>query len=335
MKNLFSLLILLLAVGCSSIDEEITPQTQTPVDVYIAGQKNNQACYWKNNQEILLANGESASADTLIVANDDVHILGKKQYDNWITEFLYWKNNVRTNLTETLSTQSEIVRNITGMEVVGTDVYLVGYTKNPLITAEIYEFSYWKNGVQTVLAIVNNPTYQAKIKVVNNDVYVTGNASNCFDNCEGVFKNGVFTPLNNVNLRLTDFAINNDEVSVYGNNYSNNSGYYKNLNSNTESTITQNINKLIFEGNDLYILSSGIILKNGIQIPTTAAPSNGITNYIAFIQDFRVLDGNVFYILRGNTLNGVPFSLVGINNTNVFESLDNSASFNGISLVQN
>jgi len=335
MNKIFSLLVLLLTIGCSTVEDEINPENQTPVDVYIAGQKNNQACYWKNNQEVLLVNGENTRADTLLVANNVVHVLGKKYLDNWFGEYFYWKDNVQTNLTETFGLSGQLLIRITGIEVVGNDVYFVGYTKNPIITAEIYELAYWKNGIKTVLAIVNNPTYQAQIKVVGNDVYVIGNTANCFTICNGVYKNGVFTPVNSLDVRLIDFAVKNNEVYVYGNNLLTGTGYYKNTATNAETSIAQNIRKIVFESNAMYILTYNAILKEGTAIQTNAAPSNGITNYISFIQDFKVLNENVYYITSGAPLNGIPFTLVGINNTTVFESLDNSSNFTGITIVQN
>lgn len=335
MNKIFSLLVLLLSIGCSTVEDEINPETQNGVDIYIVGTKNNTATYWKNNQEFLLNDGTGASADTLLISNNNLHIFGKKAFDNWTTEFLYWKNNVLTNLTENLSTPDQIVRTITGMDVVGNDVYFVGYTKNPLITAEIYDLVYWKNSVKTVLGTSSNPTYRTKIKVVNNTVYVLGTISDCFNFCQGVYINGAFSPVDNLSVGLRDFAVKNDEVYVYGNDFNDNTGYYKNLTTNVETTLPQFIVKMIFDENDLYLSSSDIITKNGNIIANDATPSNGITNYTAFIQDSKVLNGNVYYIKRCNPLLGLPFSLVGINNTNIFQINDNNASFNGITIVEN
>lgn len=48
MKKLFSLLVILLTlISCSNVDDVNNPSTQDPIDVYVAGSKNNQACYWK------------------------------------------------------------------------------------------------------------------------------------------------------------------------------------------------------------------------------------------------------------------------------------------------
>jgi hypothetical protein len=335
MNKIFSLLVLLLTIGCSTVEDEINPETQDAVDVYVVGVKNNAAAYWKNNQEFLLNNGIGASADTLLVSNNNVHVFGKKPFDNWTTAYLYWKNNVLTNLTENFSTPDQVVRTITGIDVVGDDVYFVGFTKNPLITAEIYDLVYWKNGVKTVLGLSSNHSYRARIKVVNNTVYVLGTISNCFNFCEGVYINGVFNPLENLQVGLRDFAVKNDEVYVYGYNYGEQTGFYKNLATNIETTLPQFIMKMIFDENDIYLSTDDIITKNGNVTPSDAQPSNGITNYTSFIKDFKVLNGNVFYIKRCNPLLGLPSSIVGINNTNIFQINDSNTSFNGITIVQN
>jgi hypothetical protein len=326
MKNLFSLLILLLAAGCSSVEEEISPLTQTPVDVYIAGQKNNQACYWKNNQEVLLVNGENTSADTLIVANNVVHILGKEQNNNWFGTYFYWKDNVQTNLTETFGLSGQLLISITGMEVVGNDVYFVGYSRDADPTVEIYDFGYWKNGVKTVLAIVNNRGYKAKIKVVNNDVYVTGNVSNCFDICHGVYKNGVFTPVNSLDVRLTDFAIKNNEVYVYGTNHTQNSAYYKNLTTQNETNVLT-INrghKLVFDLSDTYISDGSNVFKNNTIINSSSV--------FSFYLDFSALNNNVYILKREGDFGTTD--VLYINDVNVFEIFIGDGNFNSITVVQ-
>ena len=334
MKNLlslFSLFVSMLFISCNS--EDMNPTTQNSVDVYVAGQKNNQACYWKNNQEVLLSdNGSYSRADTLLVKNGVIHVAGLIA-DNGDYDHVYWKNSVLTNLSETLSTPSHMLIKITGMDVVGDDVYFVGYTKNPLITAEMYELAYWKNGVKTELASATNPTYRSKIKVVNNTVYVTAFNLNCFNSCNGFYVNGAFTAVD-FNITLEDFAVKDNEVYVYGNNYTTQTGYFKNITTNVETTTPNTILKMIFELNNTYILNDNSITKNGAAT-TTAVSSNGITSYTSYIKDFNVLNGNVYYINNCAPLLGLPFCLVGINNTNVFQIDNGSSYFNGITIVQN
>ena len=284
-----------LTFSCNSVDEAVNPVTQEPVDVYVGGQKNNQACYWKNNQVFFLDNGLNSHADTIFVANNDVHVLGKRYADNWIPDYLYWKNNVLTNLNETFETPDQMVRSITGMDVVGNDVYFVGYTKNPYITAEIYDLAYWKNGEKTVISVgINNSTVISKIKVLNNSVYVMGPTSNCFDSCFGVYVNGVFQSVP-VGVKLEDLATNGSEVYVYGTNTTTNSGYYKNITTGVEtsSTSISSVENFQFDMGNLYYSSLFEIYKNATVI--YGAPQNDI------LITFKVLENNMYVIEGSNS----------------------------------
>ncbi|WP_396165676.1 hypothetical protein [Flavobacterium sp.] len=318
-------LITFIQISCSSDILDNTP-TANPVDVYVVGQKNSQAAYWKNNQEVLLNNGIGCEADTLMVSNGNIHVFGKKQLDNWTTQFMHWKNNVATNLTETFNTPAQFVRTITGMDVVGDDVYFVGYTKNPLITAEIYDLVYWKNGNKTVIDIATNPTFKSKIKVVNNNVYVIGNKSNCFNNCHGVFVNGVFQTVP-VGVLLKDITVKDNQVYVYGTNYTTNSVYYKNLTTGTESNITSisNAFKLLFDNDNLYISDGSNIYKNNTVINSSS--------FFSFYKDFVVLNDNK-YILKSEGDFGTT-DILYINDVNSLQVFISDGKFNTITVVQN
>lgn len=318
-------LITFIQISCSS-DILVNTPTANPVDVYVVGQKNSQAAYWKNNQEVLLNNGIGCEADTLMVSNGNIHVFGKKQLDNWTTQFMYWKNNVATNLTETFNTPAQFVRTITGMDVVGNDVYFVGYTKNPLITAEIYDLVYWKNGNKTVIDIATNPTFKSKIKVVNNNVYVIGNKSNCFNNCHGVFVNGVFQTVP-VGVLLKDITVKDSQVYVYGTNYTTNSVYYKNLTTGTESNITSisNAFKLLFDNDNLYISDSSNIYKNNTVIYSSS--------FFSFYIDFVVLN-DTKYILKSEGDFGTT-DILYINDVNSLQIFISDGKFNTITVVQN
>jgi hypothetical protein len=295
MKKSLSLLVIALTFSCNSADEAINPVTQEPVDVYVGGQKNNQACYWKNNQAFFLENGLNSSADTLFVANNDVHVLGKRYADNWIPDYLYWKNNVLTNLNDALTTPDQIVRSITGMDVVGTDVYFVGYTKTPFIAAEMYDLAYWKNGEKTVVASgLNNPTVSSKIKVLNNSVYVMAQTSDCFDTCYGVYVDGVFQAVP-IGVQLKDLATNNSEVYVYGTNFTTNNGYYKNITTGVEtsSTTISSVENFKFDMGNLYYSTLFAIYKNATVV--YGAPQNDI------LITFKVLENNMYVIEGSNS----------------------------------
>jgi len=321
-----TLLFSFLLISCST-DTGNNSTTTNPVDVYIAGAKNGQACYWKNNQIILLSNGFGAEADTLIVSNADVHVFGKMLLANWSTELIYWKNNVATNLIQTFSTSSQIVSAITGMDVVGNDVYFVGYTKNPLITAEIYDLVYWKNGVKTIVNDNVNGIGKSKIKVINNDVYITapsGDPNNTNFSVNGFYKNGVFTEVENTNL--IDFAMKNNEINVYGSYQLGNKIH--NITTNTDTLVgfadDAQITHLCFDNNNIYYSNVNEIFKNGgLFIPRPIEYSG--------IIDFKVLNNNV-YALRGFGAN--PAYALEINNITIIQNAIDE-TFKSLYIVQN
>ena len=326
MKKLISLFVILLTISCSTVDD-LNTSTQNPVDVYIAGVKNYSATYWKNNQPYLLSGGSGGEATKICVSNNNVHVLGKKTLDNWITEYLYWENGNVTNLNASFNTPAQHVRSITDMEVVGNDVYFVGYTKNPLIAAEIYELVYWKNGVKTVLDNnINNPTFQAKIKVVNNTVYVIGYTSNCFNSCHGIYVNNVFQSFS-VGVLSKDITVKENQVYVYGTITTTNTGFYKNMATGVETTLTTipSVYKLLFDNNNTYVADGVNIFKNNTQIYSSS--------FFSFYIDFIALNNNVYILKREGDFG--TFDALYVNDVNVFQIFVDQGKFNSLTVVQN
>ena len=326
MKKLISLFVILLTISCSTVDD-LNTSTQNPVDVYIAGVKNYSATYWKNNQPYLLSGGDGGEATKICVSNNNVHVLGKKTLDNWITEYLYWENGNVTNLNASFNTPAQHVRSITDMEVVGNDVYFVGYTKNPLIAAEIYELVYWKNGVKTVLDNnINNPTFQAKIKVVNNTVYVIGYTSNCFNSCHGIYVNNVFQSFS-VGVLSKDITVKENQVYVYGTITTTNTGFYKNMATGVETTLTTipSVYKLLFDNNNTYVADGVNIFKNNTQIYSSS--------FFSFYIDFIALNNNVYILKREGDFG--TFDALYVNDVNVFQIFVDQGKFNALTVVQN
>ena len=326
MKKLISLFVILLTISCCNVDD-LNTSTQNPVDVYIAGVKTNNAAYWKNNQSYLLTGGSGGEATKICVSNNNVHVFGKKTLDNWITEYLYWENGNVTNLNASFNTPAQHVRSITDMEVVGNDVYFVGYTKNPLIAAEIYELVYWKNGVKTVLDNnINNPTFQAKIKVVNNTVYVIGYTSNCFNSCHGIYVNNVFQSFS-VGVLSKDITVKENQVYVYGTITTTNTGFYKNMATGVETTLTTipSVYKLLFDNNNTYVADGVNIFKNNTQIYSSS--------FFSFYIDFIALNNNVYILKREGDFG--TFDALYVNDVNVFQIFVDQGKFNSLTVVQN
>lgn len=330
MKKIISLFVILLTISCCNVDD-LNTSTQNPVDVYIAGVKTNNAAYWKNNQSYLLTGGSGGEATKICVSNNNVHVLGKKTLDNWITEYLYWENGNLTNLNTTLNMPGQYVRSITDIEVVDNDVYFVGYTKNPLIAAEIYELVYWKNGVKTVLDNnINNITFQAKIKVVNNNVYVIGYTSSCFNSCHGIYVNNVFQSVS-VGILLKGLAVKDNQVYVYGANTSTNTGFYKNLATGVETNVgfpsNDDLILLCFDNDNMYYSYNTQIYKNGTlfyELP----PVVGIT--FPSIQDFIVLNNNLYKIIGGLSIN----QTIDVNGT-IVQTSSSGENFKSLYIVHN
>ena len=326
MKKLISLFVILLTISCSTVDD-LNTSTQNPVDVYIAGVKTNNAAYWKNNQPYLLSGGDGGEATKICVSNNNLHVLGKKTLDNWRTEYLYWENGNLINLNTAFNTPAQYVHSITDMEVVGNDVYFVGYTKNPLLAVEIYELAYWKNGVKTVLDNnINNPTFQAKIKVVNNTVYVIGYTSNCFNSCHGIYVNNVFQSFS-VGVLSKDITVKENQVYVYGTITTTNTGFYKNMATGVETTLTTipSVDKLLFDNNNTYIADGGNIFKNNTQIYSSS--------FFSFYIDFIALNNNVYILKREGDFG--TFDALYVNDVNVFQIFVDQGKFNSLTVVQN
>jgi hypothetical protein len=334
-KILITLLVVtsFLQISCSSDTVNDSPTTN-PVDVYVAGQKNNHACYWKNNQLVMLNDESSYSkADSIIVKNNTVHISGTIS-NNGNYDKAYWKNGVLTNLTQAFSTSDEVVKTITGMDVVGDDVYFVGYTKNPLLTAEIYNLVYWKNGVKTYLAIATNYlNYNTSIKVLNNNVYVSGRN---IDFEYGYYKKNeldVVTP-SGINLYITpnliikDFAVNNNEILAFGSYLLSNKIH--NITTNTDLIVgfanDAQITNLCFDNNNMYYSNDKEIYKNGSLIYTYQGfLHNGI-------EDFKVLNGNIYKL---ESFGDIVFGQkVDINGKNTLTT-NTGENFNSLYIVQN
>jgi hypothetical protein len=297
MKNLFyllSMVLITLTISCNDDDNLINPTTQNPVDVYVAGQKNEQACYWKNNQLVMLDAGTFLGTESIkiIESSGDVYVLGRAYPSggNNYGASLLWKNGVLTNLSALYFNQT--LNNaliIDDLDVVGNDVYLVGYTKD-WSTGE-FSLKTWKNNIATDL--LNNNTSNVfnkpcSIKFMNNNVYVTTPDA-------GIYVNTTFQSVTN-GIELKGIAIkNNNEIYVYGSNSITNSVYYKNLNTNVESnnSIIQNVEKLLFDGNEMHFSSLFNIYKNSIlnySIPQTD-----------IIKTFSVLNDNLYTIEGSNS----------------------------------
>lgn len=330
MKKTLLILILftgLLQISCSE-DLVTNDSANNSVDVYVAGQKNSQACYWKNNQLVLLDSGEITAplASKIIVANNDVYVLGIGVND---TETLpmFWKNGVLTNLKTSLSTANEEVRAITDFEIIGNDVYFVGYTRT-LLTFDDNSLVYWKNGLKTVVHDYgSNVPNNSKIKVVNNTIYITGTNNGGDETINGFYLNNVFNEI--PNSILNGLAVNNNEVYAYGT--LNNEGYYKNINTNSETTFPTTmtaISKMLFDNNSMYFTNGSSIYENGVLFDENQSQ-------LGQIMDFKILNGNTYKIIQESIGDLGYLSHLTINGVQTSQIPDSDGTFLSLFVVQN
>lgn len=326
------LVIGLLQTSCSDDLAGDSTTTIQSVDVYVAGQKDNQACYWKNNQPVLLESGgiEGPVANKIVVVNDDVYVLGIGANTNLLQAIpMFWKNGVLTNLKTSLSNDAEEVISITDFEVIGNDVYFVGYTKKRLIAFEDYSLVYWKNGIMTIVHNYGgHELNQARIKVENNDVYITGrnnNSTSITGHINGYYINGVFNEISN--SILNGLAVNNNELYVFGT--VNNTNYYKNITTNSETTIasaSNGISNIVFDNNNMYLTDGGNIYKNGILFDDGSTTTGGI-------KDFEVLNDNTYKITQVGVFSFISY--LTINGVETMSLPNGDGSFQAIYVVQN
>jgi hypothetical protein len=295
MKKLFSLLVTLSILSCSTVENDLNPDTQNPINVYVAGQKNQQASYWINNELILLEDSDFAysRAEKIIVSNNDVYVLGKANAtgSNYETN-LFWKNGILTNINTSFFNQ--LLNNalvIDDMEVSGSDVYFIGYTVD--WDSGIYSLKTWKNNVPTELLTNNNTDFvsaKATIKVNNNIVYVTAPKEN------GYFIGGTF--FSKEGYKLNGFAFNTNDVFLFGEQIlavNPVTGYYENISTTVETTFPSDsdIKKLQFDNSNVYYSSLFNISKNGTAVYNAAQNDIIIT--------FAVLNDNLFVIEGSNS----------------------------------
>jgi hypothetical protein len=297
-------LLIFLAVGVSflhtacSTDSVSDTNTANPVDVYIAGSKDGHACYWKNNQLVLLDSGAftDLSAKKIVVSNDDVYVLGYGFAGSSTSSPLVWKNGILTNLGMTLRTD-EYFPSIVDMQVIGNDVYYAGYTYAiPFDTSNPSKLAYWKNNVINV--VDEFPTFvfsEARIKVVNNDICIIASNDQSIV-IKGYYLNGAYHQIPGVwSYNLTS---SNDQIYAFGSQQPN--GFYYNISSGVQTSVTTSnttgINQMGFDNGNLYYSDGEKIYKNG----TIVYSENFLTNNIL---DFNPLNDNLFVISGGNDVN--------------------------------
>jgi hypothetical protein len=173
MKKLSIMIILasFLSQFISCNNKEITRQDT----IYVAGVEaadngKTIATYWVNNRKFSLTNGTySSNAASIFVLNQDVYIAGYEYNFEGNPIAKYWKNGIETILSNNWSLATSIT-------ISGLDVYVAGYERIGDGTKTIAKC--WKNAIAFDLTDGTSYDFTSSIKVINNDVYITGGQNN-------------------------------------------------------------------------------------------------------------------------------------------------------------
>jgi hypothetical protein len=228
------------------------PGNDSLVNIYVAGDLNGQATYWKNGQPVTLkSKSNNSGATSIAVAGSDIYVAGWDG-DGFVQRFniaKYWKNGEPVELTGPTGAGANSIA------VSGNDVYVAGwevkgsasiaiYWKNgqpvaltdgtkeaearSIIVADgnVYVAGYengvamyWKNGQADALTDGTQQAFAYSIAVYGGDVYVAGSQSNGTAHVARYWKNGQPFTLTNgsaVNATANAIAVNSTGVYVAG-----------------------------------------------------------------------------------------------------------------------
>ncbi len=333
LKSALLLMITFLQFSCSNDTVTNNLPITSPVDVYVAGSKNGQACYWKNGQIVLLNSTgfENITVKKIIVSNSNTYLLGEG-YSNQATNqlcSLFWKNGVLTNLTESFGFPSNNnTLGVTDMDVAGNDVYFSGYISGLTLPSQTISLVYWKNNQINVVRHYYDSFYNTVtfIKVLNNVVYISGRGLvNALGIANGFYTNNVYNQVDNA--VITGFEVNNNQMIVYGS--PDVGAFYFNVNTNVKTSVNfqtaGGIEKMCFDNNNVYYSNLQQIYKNG-----TIFYNNNTTQ--SFIIDYKILNDNFYKV--ATTGGVVPSDVLEINGVNIASTSANE-TFNSLFIVQN
>lgn len=300
MKKLTIILVILVIfslISCNNNDDLNIPEQQAIIDVYVSGKENENACYWKNNQQVILDNNglNITSADKIFVNNNNVYVWGTgfSMMTNELT-FLYWNNGIVSDLNIEFSEPDFELYWITDFYVVNDDVYFLGFLRS-ISNPTQRDLVYWKNGIKTiVLENINyTNTNSSSIRVINNDIYVS---SRIEYNQPGIFINNIFNPIN-PNYNPYDMTINGNDSFIHGS--SPTGGFYQNINTGEVTTSSYRINDLVFDQSDIYT-----VVDHNNESYYREIRKNGNLYYLSpdgyesDIPDLYVHDGDIYAIVR-------------------------------------
>ena len=190
-------------------------------DIYLSGQSNGLAVYWKNGSLVVLDN-QYGSVAGIAVSNGKVYAAGLSSAGT-----SYWIDGVAHDYPTAVNNVE-----FRALCVIDTSLYLAGSYMTQ--GNSVSQAAYWHAGVQTLLTDDSHIGYATGITVVGNDVYVAGVQTNQNAQFQLLtlmyWKNGtpfILTPTPTTGSYTTDIVVYNGDVYVAGT-YSGNAVYWKN-----------------------------------------------------------------------------------------------------------
>ncbi|MCG7856991.1 PKD domain-containing protein [Flavihumibacter sediminis] len=295
------------------------------VDIYVTGEGNGVAKYWKNGQEVMLSNYAIGRAIT--VNGNDVYVAGEQGdyfYMDTTNIAMYWKNGQEVLLP------SQRGAGATSIAVNGSDVYVTGWEYKGIHTVA----KYWKNGQQFYLTDGSNNAEATCIVIVDDNVYIGGYEQNVAK----YWKNGQEVLLEE-NAAATSIAVNGNDVYVSGWGFKGSAivaKYWKNGEPVilTDGPQDNRATSITVSGNDVYVAgyedggnyTIAKYWKNGEEVTL----SKGSNFALAF--SIAVLGTNVYVAGYENETNGI-FARIWKNGQPVPFALPNGSIATSIFLV--
>jgi hypothetical protein len=269
------------------------------VDVYVAGNQNSQATYWKNGQAVTLrAAHPDSHATSIAVSGNDVYVAGWEgddfMYGNNVAK--YWKNGQEVLLTGPIGASA------TSIAVAGGDVYVAGWKFRGKKTVAVY----WKNEQEVSLTDGLTDAEATCIVLAGSNLYVSGHE----DGVAKYWENGQSVSLTDGSHQAyaTSMVVVGSDVYVVGSEYNGSNfivKYWKNGQavSLTNGTTVYAVGQaMAVEGNDVYVAGwegdmvgqvggSGAVgkyWKNGQEVALTDGSSYG------YMWGIALLNGDVY-----------------------------------------
>lgn len=317
------------AAGLSSMDTvQIIVNKQTTnqtVDIYISGDDNGMAAYWKNGQLIPLSALSNSLARAITVVGKDVYVAGEEgdlfMYGN--NKAKYWKNGQEVLLTGPIGASANSIA------IDGADVYVAGWQMKGSKTTAIY----WKNSQPVTLTDGLTDAEAASIVVVNGNVYVAGHENGVAK----YWKNNQPVSLTNGSHQAyaSSIAVSGNDVYVAGsesNGTAHVAKYWKNgqaISLTNGTAVASSASSIAVVGTDVYVAGwegdflgrvggSGSVAKywkNGQVISLTSGATYAYASSIAILGSDVYIAGH-----EGSTIlspkyweNGMAVPLTGAN----------------------